>query len=118
LLNRRKGNTNFTQARIFKKTLRQKLENGNIAYIHIKSLGSPSFIRKKLKLDLDYNYFFKAYNEHLSCNMDAIKEVHKFILDENICIMCFERLSDKCHRRLIANKVKEYNGNGLRIRHI
>ena len=101
-----------------KKILCQKLENENISYIHIKALGSPSSIRKKLKTDLDYNYFFKAYDDHLSCNMDAIKEVHKFILDENICIMCFEHLPNKCHRSLIANKVKEYDGNGLRIRHI
>lgn len=101
-----------------KSALREKLEDENIKYVHIKALGSPSPIRNKLKSDLDYDCFFKAYREYLSRNMEVIKEVHQFIFDGMNCIMCFERFPDKCHRSAVADKVREYDGNGLKIKHI
>ncbi len=103
----------------FSKTaLHNKLDDENIEYVHIKALGSPSSIRKKLKSDRDYDYFFKAYDKYLSQNMEVIKEVYKFISDGINCIMCFERFHDKCHRSAVADKIKEYDGNGLKIKHI
>lgn len=101
-----------------KTSLRERLEDENIEYVHIKALGSPSFIRNKLKSDLDYDYFFKAYDKYLSQNMDVIKEVYRFISDGINCIMCFERFPEKCHRNAVVNKIKEYDGNGLKIKHI
>jgi len=101
-----------------KTSLRERLENENIEYIHMKALGSPSLIRNKLKTDWDYDYFFEAYRKHLSQNMQIIKEIYQFISDGVNCIMCFERLSEKCHRRVVADKIKDYDGNGLKIIHI
>ena len=43
-----------------KTSLRERLEDEKIEYVHIKALGSPSPIRNKLKTDWDYDYFFKA----------------------------------------------------------
>lgn len=103
----------------FSKTpLSERLGDENIEYVHIKALGSPSFIRNKLKADSDYDYFFKAYSKYLSQNMEVVKEVYQFISDGVNCIMCFERFPEKCHRNAVANKIKEYDGNGLKIRHI
>jgi hypothetical protein len=103
----------------FSKTaLKKRLENENIEYVHVKELGSPSPIRKKLRLDMDYDYFFKAYNKYLSENMEVIKNVHTYISDGINCFMCFERLPGKCHRTVVANKIKDYDGNGLKIKHI
>lgn len=103
----------------FSKTaLRERLEKENIEYVHLKALGSPSLIRNKLKSDWDYNYFFKAYLEYLSQNMGVVKEVYEFLSDGINCFMCFERSPEKCHRSAVANKIKEYDGNGLQIKHI
>lgn len=103
----------------FSKTaLRERLECENIKYVHLKALGSPSLIRNKLKSDLDYNYFFKAYLEYLSQNMEVVKEVYEYLSDGINCFMCFERSPEKCHRSAVANKIKEYDGNGLQIKHI
>lgn len=103
----------------FSKTaLRERLECENIEYVHLKALGSPSLIRNKLKSDLDYNYFFKAYLEYLSQNMEVVKEVYEYLSDGINCFMCFERSPEKCHRSAVANKIKEYDGNGLQIKHI
>ncbi len=101
-----------------KSALRERLKDANIEYVHLKVLGSPSPIRNKLKSDWDYDYFFKAYSKYLSENMEAVKEVYQYISDGINCIMCFERFPEKCHRSTIANKIKEYDSNGLKIKHI
>jgi uncharacterized protein (DUF488 family) len=50
--------------------------------------------------------------------MQAVKEIHGYISGGNTCIMCFERSYEKCHRLMVADKIKEYDGNGLKIKHI
>lgn len=101
-----------------KSVLSERLETENIEYLHFKSLGSPSDIRIKLKTDGDYGYFFKAYYKYLSQNMNAITEIHNYIANGINCLMCFERLPNKCHRSAVVNKIKAYDGNGLKIKHI
>ena len=101
-----------------KPALRERLQHEHIEYVHIKALGSPSSLRNKLRTDWDYEYFFKAYSEYLSHNMEVVKEVYEYIFVGNICIMCFEGSHEKCHRSAVADKIKEYDGNGLNIKHI
>jgi uncharacterized protein (DUF488 family) len=109
----------ISRKRGFSKTaLRERLQDENIEYIHIKALGSPSAIRNKLKTDWNYEYFFKAYSEYLSNNMGAIQEIYEYLSEGTICIMCFERSYEKCHRLAVADRIKEYDGNGLKIKHI
>src|SRR3989338_981177 len=94
-----------------KTSLRERLEDENIEYVHVKALGSPSAIRNKLKTDWDYDYFFKAYCKYLFQNMEVVKEVYQFISDGVNCILCFERFPEKCHRTAVADKIKEFDGN-------
>lgn len=101
-----------------KSALKERLEDENIQYIHVKALGSPSSIRNKLKSNWDYEYFFKEYSEYLSGNIDTIKELYQYISDGINCIMCFERFPEKCHRSVIADKIQEFDGNRLKIKHI
>ncbi len=109
----------FSRKKAFSKSaLRERLQDEHIDYVHIKALGCPSTIRNKLKSDRDYGYFFKAFSEHLSQNIEAVKEVHECISDGNTCLMCLELSSDQCHRSIVADRIKEYGGNRLEIIHI
>jgi uncharacterized protein (DUF488 family) len=101
-----------------KSALRKRLEIENIQYIHIKELGSPSSIRNKLKSDWDYESFLEEYSEYLSGNDASIKELYQYITDGINCIMCFERCPKECHRSVIIDKIQEYDGNRLKIKHI
>lgn len=101
-----------------KSILSERLESENIEYLHFKSLGSPYDIRDKLKTDGNYISFFKSYSKYLAKNMDAVAEIHGYITNGVNCLMCFERLPTKCHRLAVVNKIKEYDGNGLKITHI
>lgn len=101
-----------------KSALKEKLENENIEYVHIKTLGSPGDIRKKLRTDMDYDYFFRSYTKHLQNNFNAIKIAYDYVLSGINCVMCFERLPDKCHRLIVANAIRNFDNNGLKINHI
>lgn len=101
-----------------KSSLKDRLESEDIEYVHIKALGSPSSIRNKLKTDWDYGYFFSAFSTHLYENWWAIEAAHQYLSGGVNCVMCFERLPEKCHRSTVAQKIKEHDGNGLVIQHV
>lgn len=103
----------------FSKTLlRQRLEKEDIDYVHYRVLGSPREIRHKLRKDWDYNSFFEAFSSYLAGKMDAVGEVYGHLSNGINCLMCFERIPEQCHRFCVAKKIKEYDGNGLLIKHI
>jgi uncharacterized protein (DUF488 family) len=100
----------------FSKTaLMNHLKENHIQYIHLKELGSPKDIRKKLKETHDYEVFFVAMEEHLSKVRDSIDLAYRYIIKNKSCLLCFEREAEYCHRRLVAQKIKEKDGNGLKI---
>lgn len=109
-LSRKKG---FSKSR-----LNERLQNENIEYVHIKALGSPTEIRKKLKTDWNYKSFFKAFSVYLHQNWWAIENAYQYLSNGVNCIMCFESHPFQCHRSTVADKIKEHDGNELKIEHI
>ena len=101
-----------------KASLAGHLTSNNIRYIHLKELGSPKPAREKLKLDNDYEAFFVRMENHLSDKQDAIENAYFYVTNNTCCLMCYERLADSCHRKVVANKIKEWDGNGLKVIHI
>ncbi len=103
----------------FSKTvLSERLNEENIRYVHLSELGSPKPIRYKLKVNHDYTTFFEKMHKHLASKKHAIETAYRYIMDYTCCLMCFERLAAQCHRKIVARKIKEYDGNGLQIMNI
>jgi len=103
----------------FSKTvLKKRLSENGIDYIHFKELGSPSYLRKKLYQDKDFNYFFKEYEKHLESCKDELKKVYEVIGERLSCLLCFEKNHSKCHRRSVADHVNQVNGNSFKVEHI
>ena len=103
----------------FSKTkLAQKLQSADIQYIHLGELGTPKDIREELKLSQDYPTFFKRMNIYLSDKQDSIEIAYNHVMNNTCCLMCFEKNASQCHRKIIAEKIKATNGNGLLIKHI
>lgn len=101
-----------------KRQLSERLKNANIKYIHLAELGTPKYIRENLKLTHDYNSFFQKMEIYLAQKKSEIEGVYKYVVNSTCCLMCFERLADQCHRKIIAEKIKDTNGNGLQIKNI
>jgi len=109
----------FSRKKGFSKTpLSSSLKESSIEYVHLKELGSPKTLREKVRLDGDYEDFFKKYLAYVRSQMTTIEKLHGIISKKLCCIMCYERLPENCHRRIIAEKVKEVDGNGLMVQHI
>jgi uncharacterized protein (DUF488 family) len=101
-----------------KKALAKLLEQEKINYIHLKELGSPKNIRDKFKEDHDDRVFFEKYSQYLDSQLEAVEVAYNYLLKGTCCLMCFERLHIECHRKVVADKIKERDGNGLLIYHI
>ncbi|UCC23540.1 MAG: DUF488 domain-containing protein [Planctomycetota bacterium] len=101
-----------------KNELAQRLNRAKIQYVHLADLGTPKPIRQKLKSTRDYSTFFKKMDAYLAARKDAIETAYKYAMNNICCLMCFEHLAAKCHRKLIAKKIKQRNGNGLQIIHL
>ncbi len=103
----------------FSKTvLRQRLAENDIDYVHIKALGSPSHLRKKVYQDKDFNYFFEKYEEYLQTCRKELEKLHKTINEKLSCLLCFEKEHTNCHRSAVADRISRINGTPLEIKHI
>lgn len=103
----------------FSKTkLARRLGQSNIKYVHLVELGTPKTLREYLKSTGNYSDFFKKMNKYLAGKKDAIEEAYRYVIHKRCCLMCFEQLSDQCHRKIVARKIKIRDGNDLQIKHI
>ena len=103
----------------FSKTqLAKRLKAQNIRYIHLGSLGTPKEVRNNLKLTHDYESFFETMNNYLADKTEAIESAYNYVINNKCCLMCYERLIEQCHRKLVAEKIKNQNGDDIRIIHI
>lgn len=109
----------LSRKRGFSKTsLGQTLRQADIDYVHIPKLGSPKPLRNDLKLTHDYAVFFSAMDRYLQTQTQALETAYSHVIDKTCCLMCFERLPAICHRNLVAQKIKDRDGNGLQIKHV
>jgi uncharacterized protein (DUF488 family) len=103
----------------FSKTqLAGRLNHIKIQYIHLPELGSPKDIRDELKSTRNYTAFFKKMEKYLAGKKDAIRQAYNHVINTRCCLLCFERFADQCHRKIVAEKIKSTNGDGLQIMHI
>jgi uncharacterized protein (DUF488 family) len=102
-----------------KKRLAEFLRSADIQYIHVKALGSPKSLRERLYQDKDYDSFFADYDNYVQSQMNILEELYEEVVSrETACLMCLERDPFQCHRKVVADKIKEIDGNGLVIKHI
>ncbi len=109
----------FSRKKGFSKApLSRALEERGIHYVHFKELGSPSSVREELKQGQDYRKFFHEMEEYLTTQVEGIERAYSYIDRMTCCLMCYERLAAECHRKVVASKIKERDGNGLKVEHL
>jgi len=92
----------------FSKTaLSNALEKNDIAYIHMKSLGTPKELRDKFKSKkITFKEFALKYEEYLNTHPEALEKLLQCALMNTCVLMCYERDWKICHRRIIAEHMK------------
>jgi len=95
--------------------LQEALEAHGIAYIHMSALGSPREIRV---LAPNVELAAKRYRQQvLSRNDGALRELVGRAQRVRVCLLCYEREPEECHRSLIAEEVAHRNTR-VRVTHL
>jgi uncharacterized protein (DUF488 family) len=98
-----------------KNALSEALERVDITYRHERALGCPAQIRHRLRESGDYRRYFADFNKYLATQLEVIETVVDE-LDGRVALLCFERDPEFCHRRSVAEQMKELFG--LKPRHV
>ncbi len=95
-----------------KKLLAASLDQHGIAYLHLQKLGTPEQGRQAAragKLDI----LWRVYAKHLKTAgaIEAMDELIDIVKSgQTVCLLCYERDKDRCHRSRIAEIVHERTG--------
>ena len=110
-LSRRKG--------FSKNQLQALLAEEGIDYTHLKPLGAPKELRNRLHAGGSWWEYMKGYRKVLdreTAQLDALVELAQ---ERRICLLCFERKPEECHRSLVAHEMEQRTARGnVRVEHI
>lgn len=103
-----------------KKQLQNACEGVGIKFYHIPEVGIQSEKRKKLSCQADYDLLFEDYKETVLAK-EKQKQVEILELlqqEQRIALTCFEKNIHQCHRKHLANSIKNFEGFNYEIKHI
>jgi uncharacterized protein (DUF488 family) len=95
-----------------KNQLAAGLDERGIAYVHLAGLGTPKEGRLAARSG-DYATLQKIYSKHLKTpqakeELDELSALAKKA--GPVCLLCYERDHEHCHRRWIAEIIEERDG--------
>jgi uncharacterized protein (DUF488 family) len=95
-----------------KKQLAAGLDDEGIGYLHLQKLGTPDEGRQAARAG-KFDTLWRIYAKHLK-TPDAIEAMDELVSivksGQIVCLLCFERDKDCCHRSRIAEIVQERTG--------
>jgi uncharacterized protein (DUF488 family) len=95
-----------------KNQLAAALDERGIAYVHLKALGTPREGRQAARSG-DYPALERIYSAHLK-KPEARQEMDELagllMKAGPVCLLCYERNHEHCHRRWIAEIIEERDG--------
>ena len=100
-----------------KGTLKIALDDAGIEYVHLVGLGDPKEGRIAAR-EGRFEDFLKIFKAHLKTpEARADLENAASIANEGgACLMCYERVSKHCHRRLVADSLSDMIG--IEVKHL
>lgn len=102
-----------------KSDLTEFLSTRNINYINFQTLGTSKEMRAELKRTGDYGTFFEKYQGELPEHYEEIDNILSLINSgEKVVLLCFEKNPEFCHRKILAEEIKQREGNGLKVKHL
>jgi uncharacterized protein (DUF488 family) len=97
----------------FSKTqLAAGLDERGISYVHLRGLGTPKSGREAARSG-QYALLHKIYSAHLKTVQakEELDELSALVKKSGpVCILCYERDHQHCHRRWIAEIIEERDG--------
>ncbi|MCD6501585.1 DUF488 domain-containing protein [bacterium] len=88
-----------------------------ISYEYWQRFAPTKEILKRYKEDGDWNVYERAYRNYILSSGFIDNEVITKILNNNVCLLCSEATPENCHRRLLAEMIRDKIGD-IEIIHI
>jgi len=109
--------TPISRKKGFSKTaLAQALARQGILYVHIRELGCPKQIRMRYQRTGDFSSYVHAYrNRVLDSAASGVADLASRAERSRVCLLCFEKDHDSCHRSVVAEKVRETSQKRMRL---
>jgi uncharacterized protein (DUF488 family) len=95
-----------------KRQLAAALDEQGIGYLHLQKLGTPDEGRKAARAG-DLATLWRVYGKHLKTPeaREAMDELVSIVKSGRaVCLLCYERDKDHCHRSRISEIVHERTG--------
>src|SRR5689334_16776092 len=95
-----------------KRQLAAILDENGIGYLHLQKLGTPEAGRQAARAG-KLESLWKIYARHLTTPeaIEAMSELIEIVKSgQTVCLLCFERDKNCCHRSRIAEVVNERTG--------
>jgi uncharacterized protein (DUF488 family) len=95
-----------------KNQLAAGLDERGIAYVHLKGLGTPKEGRLAARSG-NYDVLQKVFAKHLKTQQakEDLDELSALVKKAGpVCLLCYERNHEHCHRRWIAEIIEERDG--------
>lgn len=93
----------------FSKTaLSEELASAGIKYVHYRGLGDPPEGREAARSG-DYDRFRIVFGEVMksAAAREALSELQELASETKICLMCYERDVNTCHRKIVAEHLQK-----------
>jgi uncharacterized protein (DUF488 family) len=98
-----------------KRQLAASLEEEGIGYLHLQKLGTPDEGRQAARAGR-LDKLWRIYASHLKTS-DAIEAMDELVSivksGQTVCLLCYERDKDCCHRTRIAEAVQGRTGTEI-----
>jgi uncharacterized protein (DUF488 family) len=95
-----------------KNQLAAGLDERGIAYVHLKGLGTPKEGRLAARSG-KYDELYRIFAKHLQTIQakEELDELSALVKKAGpVCLLCYERSHEHCHRRWIAEIIEERDG--------
>lgn len=94
-----------------KNGLNAAVNAAGIEYMHVKALGDPKPGREAARAG-NHDLFVEIFTEHMdgANAQSALSDLAKSIGNKRICLACFERHHEGCHRKIVAERLSDIIG--------
>ncbi|WP_244867814.1 DUF488 domain-containing protein [Vannielia litorea] len=94
-----------------KNGLNAAVKEAGIDYLHVKALGDPKPGREAARAG-NHDLFVEIFTQHMDGEdaQSALTELAGAVKGKRICLTCFERHHEGCHRKIVAERLSALVG--------
>ncbi|WP_020179232.1 DUF488 domain-containing protein [Methylopila sp. M107] len=102
-----------------KRALSAGVEERGIGYLHLRALGTPAEGRAAARAGrhAEMKAIFSETLKTVAAREDVAELVKLLKAGKKMCLLCFEREPEHCHRMMVAERV-EAEAGGVEIAHL